>query len=199
MRNFNRTVFILYISLTLCNAVQAQLSLTSVTNADSIYYFTDSRDRKEYKAMIFDSISWIVEPMRYKTNDSWCYNGKNKNCKIYGRLYKWDDIRSVCPRGWRIPANEDWERLIVRLGGYEKAGGNLAPGNEIGFEFLFGYPPNIYGRFAEDNSEIHFWSASEYNLNTAWNYYLIKDKLPLMSVTFLSKNYSMNCVCVKDH
>ncbi len=38
----------------------------------------------------------------------------------YGKLYNWftvDDPRGVCPEGWRVPEEVDWNRLIIGVGG----------------------------------------------------------------------------------
>ena len=37
----------------------------------------------------------------------------------YGQLYNWyavDDERGLCPSGWRVPSDEDWQDLEVFLG-----------------------------------------------------------------------------------
>jgi uncharacterized protein (TIGR02145 family) len=63
---------------------------------------------------------------------------------------------------------------------------------------LFGFPPNVNGRFNEAGSQTNFWSATENNADTGWSYYLIKNKLPLVFQGYFSKNYNMSCRCVKD-
>jgi uncharacterized protein (TIGR02145 family) len=60
---------------------------------------------------------------------AWCYYDNDPaNGKIYGKLYNWyavSDWRGLAPEGWRIPSDEDWEKLIKLLGGEEAAGGKL--------------------------------------------------------------------------
>lgn len=46
----------------------------------------------------------------------------------YGRLYNWNavnDSRGLCPAGWHVPTQADWEELIAYLGGESTAGGKL--------------------------------------------------------------------------
>jgi len=41
------------------------------------------------------------------------------NLPTYGRLYNWaaiQDERNVCPSGWHVPSNEDWNALISNVG-----------------------------------------------------------------------------------
>ena len=63
------------------------------------------------------SETWMAENVNYKTDDSYCYNGVDKNCKTYGRLYAWDDAQNVCPNGWRMPSLDEWHILFDVVGG----------------------------------------------------------------------------------
>ncbi|MBC8047004.1 MAG: hypothetical protein H7Y00_09435 [Fimbriimonadaceae bacterium] len=195
MSKKNIVVFIFYFLVIYCtnSAVAQSHALT-----DSTYFFSDTRDNKSYKVIVLDGRAWMAEPMRYKTSNSWCYGGKKKNCKLYGRMYTWGDAQIACPQGWQLPSNEEWESLITYLGGDKKAGNFFAARDTSTFYLTFGYPPNIYGRFADDANELHFWSTTQFNDNTAWHYFIIKDKLPLISSSYISKNYHLNCLCVKN-
>lgn len=177
------------------SCLQAQSAVKVIP--DSIFYFTDSRDGNSYKAITFQNISWMSEPLRFKTKDSKCY-GNRASCKFYGRMYNWDDANHVCPKGWKLPSVDEWNTLIQMFGGYNNAGGSIADTDSSLFKVKFGFPPNMYGRFADDANEMHFWSSSQNDTNTAWHYFIEKDKLPYISKTFISKNYSLNCLCVKN-
>ena len=39
-------------------------------------------------------------------------NEVQANCAKYGRLYNWETAMKVCPKGWHLPSNEDWEKLF---------------------------------------------------------------------------------------
>jgi uncharacterized protein (TIGR02145 family) len=48
--------------------------------------------------------------------------------KHYGRLYNWftaADPRGICPEGWRVPDEGDWDRLTLAHGGDREAGENM--------------------------------------------------------------------------
>jgi uncharacterized protein (TIGR02145 family) len=52
---------------------------------------------------------------------AWCYYNNNPdNGDRYGKLYNWfavNDPRGLAPKDWKIPSDEDWNRLIDFLGG----------------------------------------------------------------------------------
>jgi len=65
---------------------------------------------------------------------SYCFYNNSNYCKRYGRLYPWaslkisgtDDIQQgICPEGWHIPSDDEWNIMIELLGGLEEAGKKL--------------------------------------------------------------------------
>jgi hypothetical protein len=49
---------------------------------------------------------------------AWCYYPDNlQNARKAGKLYNQYALARVCPRGWRIPTEEDWTKLCAHLGG----------------------------------------------------------------------------------
>jgi uncharacterized protein (TIGR02145 family) len=54
-------------------------------------------------------------------------NNDDSNKAIYGALYNWYtlDNGKLCPSGWHIPLDNEWEALIDYCGGWEIAGGKL--------------------------------------------------------------------------
>ena len=36
--------------------------------------------------------------------------------KEYGNFYTWEEARTLCPEGWRLPTDEDWKNLEIALG-----------------------------------------------------------------------------------
>jgi uncharacterized protein (TIGR02145 family) len=113
----------------------------------------------------------------------------------------------VCPDGWRLPSNADWDNLINAVGGLSTAGGKLkADGNywdggegtnDYGFSALPGGRLNgQYNWFDDEGSYGYWWSIDE---NFGFPYLL-------MSVydNYVTKGYSYNghnlhsVRCIKD-
>jgi len=80
-------------------------------------YLIDERDGKKYRAVRIGGKRWMAENLRYKVNNSLCYNGSLDSCVKYGRLYDWDAAAVSCPAGWRLPFLEDWDSLAQAAGG----------------------------------------------------------------------------------
>ncbi len=80
-------------------------------------------------------ISLITDVTQWSIVDSAAYSNFNNsisNPTNYGRLYNYfvvSDTRNICPIGWHIPSQAEWNTLITYLGGSSIAGGKL---KEIG-------------------------------------------------------------------
>jgi uncharacterized protein (TIGR02145 family) len=60
-------------------------------------------------------------------------------------LYNWYSVNSgkLCPTGWHVPTEDDWNTLISTLGGESIAGGKLKAMGTIDDGDGFWYIPNV--------------------------------------------------------
>jgi uncharacterized protein (TIGR02145 family) len=112
----------------------------------------------------------------------WIFNGNQTNLDTYGRLYTWyavTDSRAVCPTGWHMPSDAEWDILINYSGGANagdklKENGtkhwsspNTGATNETGFTALPSGMRYNNGTFTEFGSNGNWWSTTEHNLTDA--------------------------------
>jgi len=74
--------------------------------------FVDKRDNQTYNWVSIGDQIWMAENLRFKDKDSYCYNNQ-PNCYVHGRLYNWETANNVCPEGWHLPSESEWEDLAL--------------------------------------------------------------------------------------
>jgi uncharacterized protein (TIGR02145 family) len=79
--------------------------------------------------------TWMAENLNYNASGSICPNNEPSNCGTYGRWYDWDTAmgEGVCPSGWRIPSDADWDILMeyVQNGDYTPGSTASLAGNHL--------------------------------------------------------------------
>jgi uncharacterized protein (TIGR02145 family) len=95
-------------------------SLAPLVIPDSLDKFTDPRDGQEYYILSIGSQIWMAQNLKYRSkyNDSINYNSDPDFGKIYGCLYKVEEVikDNLCPEGWELPSDFAWKELEMRLG-----------------------------------------------------------------------------------
>ena len=139
-----------------------------------------------YKTVKIGEQVWFAEDLNYEVEGSKCYGNDPDNCAKYGRLYDWETAMKICPEGWHLPTNEEWEKLFRFVDGdttskspYESptAGKHLKARNgwrpysgienldTYGFSALPGGYGYSGGSFRHVGYDGYWWSASEYEYN----------------------------------
>ncbi len=141
---------------------------------------------------------------------AWCYyNNESDNGEKYGRLYNWwavNDIRGLAPKGYHVPSNSEWQKLIKFLGGMMRAGNSMKnssgwknngnDSNDSGFSALPGGKRDLFGSF-ESIDEAYWWSSTESNSYMAWFYLLyFNDGEVIENQAY--KDAGMYVRCIKD-
>jgi len=162
--------------------------------------FTDERDGgKIYKSVKIGDQVWMAENLNYNANGSKCYDNKEANCETYGRLYSWATAVNVCPDGWHLPSDAEWETLVgyVGYGNYNKwkANSDLWKPNTGTDEFGFAALPGgyYYSRFSDVGIIGYWWSASAYQTDYAYR----RTIATMISSDTFNKNGLFSVRCLK--
>ncbi len=117
----------------------------------------------------------------------------------YGKLYNWFAVNTakLCPAGWKVPSNEEWNTLADFLGGASVAGGklkeigtthwlppNTGATNESGFTALPGGIRGIGAAFYDIQKFGILWSSTSISTD-----YATVRFLGYMDASVISNNY----------
>ena len=158
---------------------------------------TDSRDGQTYKTVTIGTQTWMAENLNYETANSYCYDDDASYCTKYGRLYTWAaamdsvgtwstngkgcgynktcsptyPVRGVCPEGWHLPTEEEFETLFTAVGGQSTVGKVLKSTSEWNSSgngtdaFAFSALPAGFrgsnGIYLYEGYGAYFWSSTE--------------------------------------
>ena len=212
----------------------------SFLNPDIAYgEMTDSRDGHVYKTVKIGERVWMAQNLNYEAATSYCYNDSAEYCEKYGRLYTWaasvdksekecglgnecnlasGNIRGICPDGWYLPSEDDFETLINAVGGKKGASTKLkslsgwrdddgVSGNgtdTFGFSAL---PVGVGMQgFYGEGYNTHFWgstecgsaSAADKGYSCASIMSLDYDDVDVNLRSYAAKDFKFSVRCIKD-
>lgn len=150
---------------------------------------------------------------------AWCYykNDSTNNVK-FGKLYNWyvansktNGGKNVCPTGWHIPNDNEWNTLNTFLGGSQVSGSKLketgtsswsTPNTDATNTSLFTALPGGYrfqwGDFVFKNKMGYWWSSDEMNSLLINAYSLDFSSVSFKITSGWSKGYASSIRCLKD-
>ncbi len=195
-------------------------------------------DGNVYKTVRIGSQQWMAENLKVsKYNDgtiipnifnndqwsnltsaAWCYykNDSTYNTK-FGKLYNWytvsnksNENKNVCPVGWHIPADSEWNILTDYLGSADVIGGGMkevgitnwnSPNTNATNSSLYtGLPggSRVYnGSYTNVRIAGNWWSSTEANTDFVWYRYLqFNDNL--LDRSYFYKSFGFSVRCLKD-
>jgi len=182
-----------------------------------------------YETIVIGTQTWFKRNLNYNPSEgnSWCYGDKENseesltdaeiqaNCVKYGRLYDYATAMTICPSGFRIPTNADWDKLINYVGdsltagtklkattgwaSYEGEGGNGT--DDYGFSALPGGCRAIsdpWGGCLIAGYGSYWWSVDEYNDNTIAAYYQGIGFIDYVFRDYRGKGFGFSVRCLKN-
>lgn len=168
------------------------------------------------------NVGIIIDSNQNQTNngiiEKFCYHNDPAHCGVYGGLYMWEEAmqyvitpgaQGICPAGWHIPTDTEWNDLASFLGGLNIAGGklketglthwwspNTGASNETGFTGIPGGFRDHSGHwFGDMGGNLYMYSSTQLNQydSKKWNLNWLDGILHTMS-GFKTDAVSIRCI-----
>lgn len=198
------------------NIIKAPISAEALSNKhpkvvkpNPIGTFTDKRDGQVYKWVKIGKQIWMAQNLNFKSEVGCSYHVDNDstNANKYGMYYDFAALQDVCPKGWHVPSDKEWQQLEISAGipadqvgkdGWE--GDDISaflPGGSTGFNVLLA-GKHTNSRVTFFNERAYFWAAREKdNPNYIYRRIFIKSYNKLMRGN-QGIAFSLSLRCVKD-
>ena len=135
-----------------------------------------------------------------------CYNDNPENCNGFGGLYQWDELmkydrstasQGLCPPGWHVPTDIDWNTLFNFYNGNSLAGKPLQNPYTSGFFALTGGILYQHSAWSFIDFATLFWSSTASGLtrSLAFGMNTINFSVSLYPA---SRSNSFSVRCLKD-
>ena len=94
-------------------------SLTGLQCSDQ--QVVDARDGHAYRYVTAGDLDWFSQNLAWQ-GAGVPFRSSPATASMFGSFYTWNEAmdNDVCPEGWRIPTQEDWESLSAVLNGGER-------------------------------------------------------------------------------
>ncbi|MBN2891561.1 MAG: fibrobacter succinogenes major paralogous domain-containing protein [Bacteroidales bacterium] len=180
----------------------------------------DSRDKKEYEIVLIGWKWWMAENLAYLpvvcSADNpdcsyWVYNYYGNDIekaketvfyKEYGCLYDYEAATNVCPQGWHLSTDEDWQSLINYIR-KKKEGTIYSDISEkriisviLNIKSIYGYK-TLGGSFINAGFCSFFWTSTEADENHVFTRSFFSNKNKIQK-TANQKFSGFSVRCVKD-
>ncbi len=152
-----------------------------------------------------DSIDWVYSKDPIYTS---LYN-RPENSKSYGNLYNWyaiNDQRNICPSGWHVATDFDWDALEYLLNSGRNTGGKLKSSEwkddpkDVVRDSQFEALPGGYimmGMHGLDGIVGFWWTSSPFIKGVSYARYIQYDDNELFRATY-DNNSGLSVRCVRD-
>ncbi len=181
--------------------------------------FTDVRDSKSYPTIHLGTQCWMAANLDHGAvvassqmqrdnciKEKFCYNDNLMNCTTHGGLYQWDEmmqfdeaegIQGLCPPGWHVPTENDWNMLFGFYISNAFAASPLLYSGYSGFNALLSGARFINSGWEFQGFATFFWSSSSHGPYKAWAHGM-NDFDHSVSYYPSSRSNAFSVRCVKD-
>jgi uncharacterized protein (TIGR02145 family) len=214
-----KTITYNYINAAFCSASKAKTIIVQAVPAFICgNNLTDIRDGKSYATVQIGGQCWFATDLNYGTmisssshqrdnciNEKYCYNDLATNCGDQ-TYYQWDEImryddtpaqQGLCPPGWHVPTEAEWNTLFSFYINNGFAGSPLKYSGYSGFNALLSGVNHFNRQWDFNNFATFFWSSTAYGSLKAWAHGM-NDYNPSVSFYPSSRVNAFSVRCCKD-
>jgi len=98
----------------------------------------DNVDGMVYSTTVRNGHLWMTQSLNRNVGDNKCYNDNPSNCG--SRLYRWSTAKDLCPGGWHLPTQSEYNKVGCSGGTYE-----IGYGFASSHSWCWGAGARIYG------------------------------------------------------
>ena len=192
-----------------CNTANPAHTGTTSAGKSNDSVLLDSDGNKYPVKSISDKILWMTSNLNLDVPGSYCYADNKQNCQRYGRLYTWESAMKACSLlgdGWRLPTNDEWQRLTNLYGGLTKDSNEIRKnsfqalmlGGNSEFNAVLGGGRDAGGQYSRLEAHGFYWTATENDSTTAWFYNFGKGSQSLFQQDGGEKTRAFSVRCVRS-
>jgi uncharacterized protein (TIGR02145 family) len=198
-----RAIFFQLILIPVMIMIAGQLSFSQTV---------EDTEGNSYPVIKAGNLWWMAENLRVSIdpegNHLEYYRIENPymDSSNYGFLYSWTTAmdsawtpgsRGICPEGWHLPTDAEWDSLIAWAGGVNMAGAVLKRQGPDHFNALmsgnFNPISEIHSYFGE---QAYFWTSDSYNCTYAWMRH-VGSEVRNINRSTVGKHYGFSIRCVR--
>ena len=169
---------------------------------------TDIRDNKVYPTVVIGSQCWFASDLNYGTEILPTIHQRD-NCiperyKNPASFYQWDELmryddtpeqQGLCPPGWHVPSESDWNTLFTNYTNNAFAGSPLKYSGYSGFNAELTGAGLFNKNWYFDGFATLFWTSTAHGPEKAWAHGL-NEYNPSVSVypAFRTNAFSVRCL-----
>jgi uncharacterized protein (TIGR02145 family) len=214
----NKTITYSYTNSALCSAGKTN---TIIVQPPPVFTcgnnLTDIRDGTIYPTVQINSQCWMAENLDYGYTIDESTNqrdncipekySRNSSSVIRNSFYQWDELmnydntpglQGLCPPGWHIPTETEWNALFDVYISNGFAGSPLKYSGYSGFDALLTGSRHQNVQWDYQNFATFYWSSTAHGVNKAWAHGM-NDVDPSVSLYPSLRSNAFSVRCLRDN
>lgn len=148
------------------------LTATMLTEQTLQLPLIDDNEGNRYKTVQIGDQIWMAENLRAtkfqdgsSVTTGYVPDDNDRNLLTHGRLYSWQDVvnpKNLCPKGWRVATDEDWQKLEQTIGVADEELASLGwrGDNDLAITLKLAQPNSLLKKFDQKLINKHGFGAT---------------------------------------